>query len=303
MRKVKNNYIEKYSFLFYFFIYLVIASICNVLVVKAEENTNVVDFSRKASISITLSDSLENNKVEGAEITIYKVADATSKDYNLDFAYPESLNSCKSELDEGNITNEVLDCVINTGVTSYQLITDSNGSVLFTNLDLGLYLVTQTNKINGYSKFESFIVMTPEILDNMWNYDIKATPKVDIIRLFDLGVEKVWNVSNDNNVPNKVTIELLMDDEVLDTVVLNKENNWTHTWKQIEKSDKYTVREINVPAGYTASYRSEGNKFIVTNTKSLVQTGQKKWIVSTLAGLGILFIGFGIILEKRKKYE
>lgn len=303
MRKVKNKFIGNYSFLFCFFICLMVVSIFDFLIVKAEESTNVIDFSRKGSISIVLSDSLGDNKVEGAEVTIYKVADAIDKDNNLAFDYYESLNSCKADLDEGNITNKVLDCVIDGEVVSYDGVTDTEGNVLFTNLDLGLYLVTQKNQVEGYSKFDSFTVMIPQMQDNQWIYDIEAEPKVDIIRLFDLTVEKVWNVSTNVTTPKEVIIELLKDDEVIDTVTLNNENNWSYTWKQIEMSDKYLVKEKEVPSGYTVTYSQDGNKFVVTNTKSLVQTGRSIWTTPILATIGLLFVVVGIILEKRKKYE
>lgn len=263
--------------------------------------TNIVDFSRKGTIDIVLSEE-EDIKVSGAEITIYKVADAGVNNSNLEFVYADVLSVCEKDLDAGNITNEVMNCVISSGVVSYSDVTDGEGMVRFDNLDLGLYLVTQTNQVEGYSKVSPFTVMIPQIQDNSWIYEIKATPKVDIIRLFDLTVEKVWNVSADVDIPKEVTIELLREEEVIDTVILNSKNNWTYTWKQIEMSDEYSVREVSV-SGYTATYREEGNTFIVTNTRSLVQTGRSIYVAPILAIFGLFFIVVGVMLEKRKKYE
>lgn len=263
--------------------------------------TNIVDFSRKGIIDITLSEE-EDIKVSGAEITIYKVADAGVNNSNLEFVYDDDLSTCEKDLDAGNITSEVVTCVTSSGVVSYNGVTDTEGRVYFENLDLGLYLVTQTNQVEGYSKVSPFTVMIPQVQDNSWIYDIKATPKVDIIRLFDLIVEKVWNVSADVDTPKEVTIELLKGEEVIDTVILNDKNNWTYTWKQIEMSDEYSVKEVSI-SGYTATYREDGNKFIVTNTRSLVQTGRSIYVVPILAVLGLCFIVIGVILEKRKKYE
>ena len=284
----------------YFLTFIVL--FMGVVPVLADTN-NTVDFSRNGTISITLSEEIENTKVSGAEITIYKVADAIAENSNLKFSYDESLNACQEELNNGNITNEVLECVINGDVSSLSGITNVDGIVNFNNLNLGLYLVTQTNQVEGYSKINPFLVMIPQNQDNSWVYDVEATPKVDIIRLFDLTVEKIWNVSSNINIPKEVIIELFKGNEVIDTVTLNSENNWTYTWKQIEKSDEYSVKEKNVPTGYMATYRMEGNKFIVTNTKSLVQTGRSIWTIPILASLGLLFVGLGIALEKRKKYE
>lgn len=282
------------------YIFIVIVFFIGVFPVLADDNT--VDFSRKGSISITLSDNIDNTTVEGAMITIYKVADAVDEDNNLKFSYDDKLNDCKDDLDKGNITNNVLTCVVNSNVVSYNGITNKYGTIKFNNLDLGLYLVIQTNEVEGYSKISPFLIMIPKTIDNSWNYDIEASPKIDIIKLFDLSVEKVWNVNN-TSIPKEVTIELLKNNEVVDTVTLNSKNNWTYTWKQIEKSDKYSVREKNVPLGYTATYRMEENKFIVTNTKTLAQTGQRLWLNLLLLSLGLLFVVIGVVLSKRKRYE
>lgn len=267
---------------------------------------NIVDFTKKGSVSIILKESSEDIPVEGVELTIFKIANATDKNNNLFYEYVENLNNCKADLtnlENDNLTSEILECIKDKELDSIKEITNGEGIVKFNNLDLGLYLVMQTNIVTGYSKIDSFLVNIPKTIDGIWTYDIEAVPKVDIIRLFDLTVEKVWGVSNDNDIPNKVTIELLKNNEVIDTIELSKENNWTYTWEQIEKSDEYSVREINIPIGYTASYRMEGNKFIVTNTKTLVQTGQELWLTLLLAFIGLLFIATGIVCEKRKKYE
>lgn len=269
--------------------------------VSVYAENNIVDFSRKGTIDITLSEE-EDIKVSGAEITIYKVADAGVNNSNLEFVYDDDLSTCKEDLDKGNITNEVVTCVTSSDLVSYSGVTDEEGRVHFDNLDLGLYLVSQTNQVEGYSKVSPFTVMIPQVQGNSWIYEIEATPKVDIIRLFDLTVKKVWNVSSDVDIPNEVTVELFKGEEVVDKVTLNEENDWTYTFRQIEMSDDYSVREVSVD-GYTATYREEGNTFIVTNTKSLVQTGRSIYVVPILALSGLFFIVVGIMLEKRKKYE
>ena len=140
----------------------------------------------------------------------------------------------------------------------------------------------------------------PKFEDNKWTYEINATPKVDIIRLFDLTVKKEWNVSSDSDTPNEVTVELLKDEVLIETVTLSKENNWEYTWEQIEVSDEYNVREINVPEGYTPTYKKIENTFIITNSKTLVQTGQMTWITSLLVITGLLFIIIGIVYDKKE---
>ena len=145
--------------------------------------------------------------------------------------------------------------------------------------------------------------MIPKVIDNKWEYDIKATPKTDIIRVMDIHVRKVWNTSNNNtnhgiNLPKSITIELLLNDEVVDTIKLSNENEWKHTWIDLPKSDSYTVCEINVPKGWTVTYQKEDNSFIVTNTSTLVQTGQMLWIVLLIGMIGVIFIIASLVYDK-----
>ena len=264
-----------------------------------------VDFNKLGSISITLKENEEELFVEGAELSIYKIANVSSKDYNLFYEFESNLSDCEADLSDllnPNLTDEILACMENKEINKQSKLTNDKGNVKFEDLKLGIYLVKQTNSVEGYSATSPFLVSIPKTENNEWLYDIIAEPKTDIIRLMDIYVEKKWdNISN--NTPKEVTIELLKNGEVVDTVILNNENNWKHVWKQIEKSDEYSVKEINIPKGYTATYRQVDNTFIVTNTKVLVQTGYNILIIELLAIFGLLFIVGGYIYDKRKNYE
>ena len=250
---------------------------------------NTVDFDRKGSIEITLLEKQENTKIDGAELTIYKVANATEENYNLAFEYVNELSNCNvslKELDTDNISEEINKCM-NDSVKGVSL-TTVNGKVKFEDLDLGLYLV-----------------MIPRVINNKWTYDITSKPKTDIIRVIDINVKKVWNTTTTNinsiaNLPEYIEIELSKDNEVIDRIKLNSSNNWEYTWKDIEKSDMYSVKEINIPKGYTVTYQKEDNSFIVTNTASLVQTGNMPWLVELIGSLGIIFIVISIVYSKIK---
>ena len=244
------------------------------ITVGAKEN-HTVDFSRKGSIEVTLHEMSEDTYVEGAEITIYKIADAYLDGVNLAFKYTDEFSSCSVSLDDltiDDLSKKITLCVKPESVGT-SLITNDFGTVIFNDLDLGLYLVSQTNKVEGYSNIDSFLVQIPKVIDNSWTYDIIANPKTDIYKEIDLVVNKVWNTDS-NKLPEKVEIELLLDGEVIDTVILNSSNKWTHTFKNLEKSDKYSVREINIPKGYKVSYTNNEYIFTVTNTDTLANTGQ-----------------------------
>lgn len=272
--------------------------------VNAEEITNTIDFTKKGSITITLEDLEEKIPIEGAEVSLYHIADVTEENHNLKFIYTEQLNDCEvplTNLEDDSLEASIYNC-INKDTTSIKEKTNQVGIVKFTNLKLGLYLVTQTNKVEGYSTFDSFLVMLPKVENNKWNYDLIANPKTEIYKVIDITVSKVWNTT-DNNIPNHIEVELYKGEALVDTITLNKENNWTYTWERLEKSDIYSVKEINVPSGYTATYRKVDNKFIITNTKTLVQTGQNILLIEILTIVGLIFIITGLIINKRNNYE
>ena len=269
------------------------------ITVDAKEN-HTVDFSRKGSMEVTLHEMSEDTYVEGAEITIYKIADAYLDGVNLAFKYTDEFSSCSVSLDDltiDDLSKKITLCVKPESVGT-SLITNDFGTVIFNDLDLGLYLVSQTNKVEGYSNIDSFLVQIPKVIDNSWTYDIIANPKTDIYKEIDLVVNKVWNTDS-NKLPEKVEIELLLDGEVIDTVILNSSNKWTHTFKNLEKSDKYSVREINIPKGYKVSYTNNEYIFTVTNTDTLANTGQLFYSIIILAVFGLIFILLGVIEIKK----
>lgn len=284
---------------------LILTIFLNKNTVLANDNDNIIDFNKTGTITITISD--DTTKIKGVELTIYEVANATSIDNNLTFINHENIKDCEadlSNLENEKLVKEIDKCIINTEVPFQTKITNSDGVVYFDELRLGMYLVKQTNQVEGYSNIDSFLVILPEVIDNKWNYDIKAIPKTDIIRLMDLSVKKVWNDStNLESHPNNVTIELYKGNELIDTIILNEDNDWNYTWKDIEKSDKYSVKEINIPKDYIVNYRREGNIFIVTNTKVLAKTGINILLIKLLGVIGITFIIIGIIFERSKKHE
>ena len=294
MVKKRINYLLVIITLFFGFI----------ISVDAEEINHTVDFSRKGSIEVTLHEMSEDTYVEGAEITIYKIADAYLNGINLGFKYSEEFSTCGVSLNDltvDGLSKDITSCVKPDSIGT-SLITDNNGVVNFNNLDLGLYLVSQTNKVDGYSNIDSFLVHIPKVIDNSWTYDISADPKTDIYKEIDLVVNKVWN-TDDNKLPDKVEIELLLDGDVIDTIILNSTNNWTYTFENLEKSDKYSVREVNIPKGYKASYTNNEYTFTVTNTDTLANTGQLFYSIIVLAVSGLIFILLGAIEMKKDKHE
>ena len=90
-------------------------------------------------------------------------------------------------------------------------------------------------------------------------------------------VNKNWVGTDASNAPD-ITVHLLRNGNQIDSAVLNEENGWSHSWRDLAKGPQgsenvYTVQEA-VPAGYTSSKTSskdaEGN-VIITLTNTVIE--------------------------------
>ena len=91
--------------------------------------------------------------------------------------------------------------------------------------------------------------------------------------LTEIAVKKVWDDDEDRDGlrPEAVTVELLADGVPTAEAALNESTTWSYTFEELPvksegKEISYTVREIDVPAGYTVTVSGDAEKgFTVTN--------------------------------------
>lgn len=265
-------------------------------IVKAD---NIVDLSKKGSISITLKG---ETPVIGAEIELLKIGKVSIVNNNLSFEYVDELKDCNYKLSDENIKNIEL-CIKNKNLKSEVKQTNDKGEAIFSNLDLGVYYIRQTNKVKNFAQINPILIMIPKEINSSFEYNIDASPKIEIVDLTDITIKKVWNTDKKNKILDHVTIELYKNKEKIKTIILNEENNWEVTIEDMPKSDSYTVKEINLPKDYTVSYSSNEYTFTVTNTPSLVDTGQMTYLYKISAYTGLALIIIGIIFKKRETNE
>jgi len=119
----------------------------------------------------------------------------------------------------------------------------------------------------------------------------------------DLSVRKVWSSDALKNRPSSVTVTLYNGDVPYETVRLGSWNNWTYTWKDPNAYGNWQVIETNIPKGYVPSYSVSGNIVTITNTRSLIQTGQLNWPIWVLGGAGLALVALGGAMLVKKKKE
>ncbi|MDI9461520.1 MAG: Cna B-type domain-containing protein [Saccharofermentanales bacterium] len=284
-----------------------------------------IDLNRDVSLAITYQD--DGTPLVGAEFDIYLVATVNEhieltptgsfNQFNVDLKgkSSESWRTLASTL-EGYVLRDNITPAGNGK-------TDTDGLAFFPTdekkLIPGLYLVTGKRHLQGGYRYDAlpFMAMLPtqDKDTSEWIYDLKVNSKHDSVpdnpATITRKVLKVWkDKSNGKERPKEIIVQLLRDDEVFDTVVLNAGNSWRHTWTDLDDRYKWTVVEKELE-NYIVEVIQEGTTFVVTNTykknipyeptqkkPTLPQTGQLWWPVPLLLCTGLLFVVIGLISRR-----
>ena len=100
---------------------------------------------------------------------------------------------------------------------------------------------------------------------NDWTITNTRTPKP-----VEISVAKAWRHNGGKDLPESIEVTLFKDGEAYDTVTLNADNNWEHTWTGLTDVSVWSVNEVDVPAGYTKEIITEdGLKFTIVNTRTV----------------------------------
>lgn len=261
-----------------------------------------VDISKTGSVSVTLVEKEQDQAVVGAELSVYHVATVTTDAQgNPLYDYTEAFKQLDVAISDLTLASKLDGFVSQHSVPSVKMVTDANGRAFCDGLTLGLYFVKQTGAVDGFSPCIPFLVTLPAKKDGGYVYEVNASPKTEVTKLVPITVKKVWNTDKSAEATESVTVSLLKDGNVVKTAVLSKENDWQITYNDMPKSDTYSIKEVDVPKGFTATYTQSGYTYTVTNTSTLIQTGQLVWPIPVLSACGMLLIAAGIALLRKKR--
>ncbi len=141
-----------------------------------------VDLSEKGSITATLEATDSTHPTDG-ELSLYQVADLELINGNMTYVYTSAFEGCTASLDDvtvASLASELDTFVKEHGLEAISTSTiSSEGTVSFSDLSVGLYLVAQTTQSSGYSLIDSFLVSIPLDVDDTWVYDVDASPKIE----------------------------------------------------------------------------------------------------------------------------
>ncbi|GEM_PF-6332418 len=158
--------------------------------------------------------------------------------------------------------------------------TNDDNTAVFSGLEKGVYLITGESVTRGRTKYTALPVLVAvgntdnDVIIINGKFESQTVPaggsstgggggSSSSSNPKELSVMKVWSGGKSEE---SVTAQLLKNGKVYDEVVLNSENNWRHTWKNISRTDNWSVVEKEVPKGYEVSIDRDGTVFVITNT-------------------------------------
>ena len=132
-----------------------------------------------------------------------------------------------------------------------------------------------------------------------------------------LSNKKIWKYGSESS----AKAQLYKDGTAYGTPVeLNATNNWSYTWNNLDDSYTWTVKELDVPAGYStkSDVSTDGKTTTITNTKAkqpaarqskntpvkskrTVKTGDNTNVTAWLVVFGTVIISLGFTIYIRKR--
>lgn len=262
-------------------------------------DAETVDVAQVCAMTVELLD--DGQPIEGFPIALYYVATVDPQGTFApagDFQdYPVQLNGLTQ--DQYNDLARTLDAYARQdGLTPLaRKQTLATGSAYFENLQTGLYLVAGASVVLDGRSYttDPFLVSLPshDLETGELTYRVITQPKhmttdvPETPETVSRRVLKIWQDDVEEFRLEALTVHLLRDGTVYDTVTLTKENSWRYSWENLPKygEDGHLIRwqlTEEVPKYYLVSLGQEGDAFLLTNTYQpdtsvVTRRVQKRW--------------------------
>ena len=284
-------------------------------------------------VHFTISYQKDGMMIPGAQFDLYRVAEVDAYGHMTILrpfsGYPIQVASMDQEKWD-TLASTLKGYVWRDSIASdFSGATDTEGNLTLT-VKPGLYLVIGSRRTIGAITYSAapFMVVLPGMSqsETQWLYDYTACPKADGAEnpsddpddhRITRKVLKIWDDAGyEQKRPQRITVQLLCDGSLFDTVTLTRENNWRWAWDNLERDHDWTVVEKELP-GYATEVSQEGVTFTVKNTyqaapstqsprpytpgSTLPRTGLLWWPVLPLFTAGLLFLIIGLIRRRSRK--
>ena len=223
------------------------------------------DVTAEANFTNTKEDDPEpgpDPKPETGSLTVSKTVAGNDGDTSKAFHFTVTLSNTSLSDTYGDMTFE-------NGVASFALKHGESKTASGLPVDITYTVVEQEDNKDGYTTTATGTGgtitkdVTAEVnFTNTKEDDPEPGPDPDSV---DIAVQKVWKLDDGGAAADSVTVTLYRDGKEYDTVNLNAQNGWRHTWYDLSDRYSWTVEETVVPEGFTMTVNQQGHTFIIVN--------------------------------------
>lgn len=157
----------------------------------------IPDESRKGTITVEMA--YDGKSITGGTLTLYRVGRVQEDDGNYRFVKTSDMKDFSGDynnIGSAKLAEDVAAFVSEHGISAYAAAENTEGKTVFTNMELGLYLLVQTEASDGYKPLQPFLISVPMKEDGHYVYEVNAAGK------FEPHPDNPDNPDNPNNPDN-----------------------------------------------------------------------------------------------------
>lgn len=144
----------------------------------------VPDPDQTGSISVTMRDPETKAPVSGGELTLYQVGTVAEENGNYAFALTgafERSGLVLEDVESAELAQKLAEYASANSLKGTSVSVDKDGVASAGDLELGLYLLVQTEAVEGYRAVSPFLVSVPTLEGGSYVYTVDATPKMSLL--------------------------------------------------------------------------------------------------------------------------
>lgn len=142
---------------------------------------DVPDKNRHGTVTVEMK--YDGKTVKDGILTAYRVGLVQEYDGNYSFVKTttmEGFSGSYDNINDSKLAEDVADFVKTHNIPAYSTAENSDGKAVFTDLELGLYLIVQTKASNGYEPLNPFLISVPMNEGGRYVYEVNAEGKFQL---------------------------------------------------------------------------------------------------------------------------
>lgn len=141
----------------------------------------VPDVNRRGAVTVKMA--YDGKAVTGGTLMAYRVGQIQEDDGNYAFAKTDAMaafTGSYEDIGSASLAENIAAFVKENQISAYGTAKNQNGKAVFTDLELGLYLIVQTEASEDYEPLKPFLVSVPMNENGHYVYEVNAEGKFQL---------------------------------------------------------------------------------------------------------------------------